>query len=122
MSYGSIEFEVTETTLEDGVVRVGVKGELDIDTARQLQAHLDGMDRSDGQAMLLDLGECLFLDSIGLSTILRAARDLQERGGSLKIVCTRPNILRLFELTTVDQTLPVYDSVPEALADGRPAS
>jgi anti-anti-sigma factor len=121
MSYGSIDFEVTESALEDGVVRVAVKGELDIDTARQLQAHLDGMSNRDGQAMILDLGECLFLDSIGLSTILRTARDLQERGGSLKIVCTRPNILRLFELTTVNQSLPVYDSVPEALGDGRPA-
>jgi anti-sigma B factor antagonist len=121
MSYGSIEFEVSETTLDGDVTRVAVKGELDIDTARQLQERLDEMGENEGQAVVLDLAECLFLDSIGLATILRAARNLQARGGGLKIVCTRPNILRLFELTTLNQTLPVYDSVPEALADGRGA-
>ena len=118
-SYRPIEFRLIEESLEGGALRVGVCGELDIDTAPQLKEALENAAAGGNGRVIVDLSECLFVDSSGLAAILHGARDAQSNGGGFSVVCSRPNILRLFELTTLNLSLPIYDSVPQALTDER---
>ena len=115
-AYRPVEFRLVEENL-DGALRIAISGELDIDSAPELREALARMD-GNGR-VLVDLTECLFVDSSGLAAILHGARQAQEGARAFAIVCARPNILRLFELTTIDRSIPIFDSVPQALTDER---
>ena len=45
--------------------------------------------------------------------VLKRTRTL---GGDLRIVCPAPAIRKVFEITALDRTMPLADSVDEALA------
>jgi anti-anti-sigma factor len=57
--------------------------------------------------VVLDLAELTFMDVSGLRTILDAAREARRNGRSLVIENPMPHIIRLLELTAIDQTLTV---------------
>jgi anti-anti-sigma factor len=68
-----------------GAWSVEARGMLDLETAPQLEAHLDTLIDDGAALILLRLGEVEFLDSSGIRTIVRAARRLRSTGGKLLI-------------------------------------
>src|SRR5215208_6487947 len=99
--------------VEDPTVRrVVVQGEIDIALADELQARLAQASDGNGSIVIVDMAECLFIDSRGLSTLLNAARRLTRSGGALAVVCPNPTPLRVFEITHTDDTLNVAATEP----------
>ena len=96
--------------------RVAVQGEIDLALSDELQKRV--AEASDGQAsiVIVDLTECLFIDSRGLSTLLNAARRLTRSGGALAVVCPNPTPMRVFEITQTNDTLNVAGTDAEARA------
>ncbi len=73
-------------TNSDGTARLELHGELDIGTAPVLE---DAVDRAleDGcRDVVLDLGPTTLLDSSGLGALLRAARTVGDRHGTMAVV------------------------------------
>ena len=58
------------------VRRVVVNGEIDLAASAELQTRLAEASRGPAAVVIVDLSECLFIDSRGLSTLLNAARRL----------------------------------------------
>ena len=59
------------------VVRIG--GELDLASAPQLTEALAKIDATNGGRLVIDLADCEFVDSAGLSAILHGGQQLSER-------------------------------------------
>ena len=55
-----------------------------------------------------------FLDSTGVGVLVSGRRQLGE-GGTVRVVSTRPAIVKLFELTGLTEVLPVYSTIDDAL-------
>ena len=73
-------------TANDGTARLELRGELDIGTAPVLE---DAVDRAleDGcREVVLDLGPTTLLDSSGLGALIRAARTVGDRHGTMAVV------------------------------------
>ena len=70
---------------------------------RELSAVVDG----DHGQVVLDLADLTFMDVSGLRAILDAAREARRRERSFVIENPMPHIVRLLELTAIDQTLTV---------------
>jgi anti-sigma B factor antagonist len=73
-------------TNSEGTARLELHGELDIGTAPVLE---DAVDRAleDGcRDVVLDLGPTTLLDSSGLGALLRAARTVGDRHGTMAVV------------------------------------
>ncbi len=68
---------------------------------------LEAVEAHHPKEIVLDLAELSFMDVTGLRTILDAARRARRAGGSLAIANPLPHIIRLLELTAIDQTLQV---------------
>ena len=64
---------------------------------------------------MADLDQVRFIDSAGLAALVGAAKRAAAHGGSLHVVCARPNIRQLFRLTGLDRRLPPARSLDEAL-------
>jgi anti-sigma B factor antagonist len=92
-----------------------VHGEVDVATAPRLREQLVKL-VTDGRArMVLDLDGVEFLDSTGLGVIVGLLKRTRTMGGDLRLVCTRPSICKVFEITALDRTMPLADSVDEAI-------
>ena len=91
------EFEILRL---DGDSGLKVVGELDIATAPQLRAALQGAVFAD--TPVLDLSELTFLDSCGVHALLDFAR-AQNGNGPVVILDPSDAVTRLLELIGIDQ-------------------
>src|SRR5215212_10160982 len=99
-------FEVT--CVEEGeAARLELCGELDMATAPVLARVMETAARSQPTRIVLDLTALSFVDVSGLRAILDAARRARREGRSVEIANPLPHIVRLLELTAIDQSVVV---------------
>lgn len=92
-------------------------GEIDLYTVPEFHRVLqEGIDRAQS-ALVVDFSDISYLDSAGLSALLKAHALLSNRGSSLRIVIppNRKTVRRILEITRIDALIPVVDSMEEAL-------
>jgi anti-anti-sigma factor len=70
---------------------------------------------------LIDLSDCTFIDSTGLSVIVHAHSKLidveaSSPSGRLEICCPDAQIRRLLEITGIDRALGLHQTRDEALS------
>ncbi|GAA3245422.1 STAS domain-containing protein [Streptomyces thermocoprophilus] len=107
---------VAVTLPRGGVAVLTVEGPLDLDTAPVFHRHLAGRLHDGRRHLLLDMAAVPFMDSSGLNTILRVHQEARGLAGSVHVIAPAPAVRRVLDLTGVSLTLPVSDSVADALA------
>jgi anti-sigma B factor antagonist len=95
-----------------------VAGELDIASAPELEQTLDQIQPELTKLVVVDLRELEFMDSTGLSIIVRAHQRLADSDCELTLVKGPPQVQRLLDLTGVAGRLRL-GSEPGELLDGR---
>ena len=100
----------------DGITVIDVQGEIDISTAPRLRELLIDLVSTGSYQLVVNLDQVGFLDSTGLGVLVGARKRATEHEGALAIVCTRPNIVRLLDITGLDKVFPVFPSLDQALA------
>lgn len=93
---------------------IRVEGELDLGTAPKLADELDAAAGA-GKRVVLDLSRCEFIDSSGLRTLLSARSTAAAGGGSFALVVADPNLLRVFEVASLDRILEIHPTLDAAL-------
>ncbi|MEU9190428.1 STAS domain-containing protein [Streptomyces sp. NPDC048484] len=116
MSMAQNPLSVEVTLPREDVVLLTVEGHLDIDTATGLQHHLANQFQHGRHHFLLDLSAVPFMDSSGMNIIVRAYQQTRELEGSVHIIAPAPAVRRILDLTGVSITVPLSDSVEDALA------
>jgi anti-anti-sigma factor len=100
---------------EGTAVVLVIDGELDMDTVGPLSAGLESAarDSAEGGAVVLDLAGVTFADSTTVNVLLLARSVLGRR---LRVARPSGFVQRLFSVIGLEEALPVYASVPDALA------
>jgi anti-anti-sigma factor len=88
---------------EDDCEILFVEGELDIATGPSLVEGANALLTRSAPSCLLDLEGVSFVDSSGLQAILIVQKRVEARGGSLALAGARDQVLRLLEISGVDQ-------------------
>jgi anti-sigma B factor antagonist len=83
-------------------VIVAVRGELDIASVEALQEQLDELRITGWNDVVLDLRELTFIDSCGLSLLLREERAARRAGASFAIVDGSPPLARMLEIVGLE--------------------
>ena len=93
-------------------ILVEASGELDAYVAPELTAALEhaGLE----SRVIADLTSVSFLDSTALGVLVRSVRTRETHGAETRIVLPRGPARRIFEITALDQALPISASVEEA--------
>lgn len=107
--------EVTDSHEHGDVVLVTIRGDVDVYTAPGLRDHLDHLIVTGHHHLVIDLEQVPFMDSTGLGVLVGRLKRTRLQEGSLRLVCTVPRILRVFEITGLNQVLSVYADAGEAL-------
>jgi anti-sigma B factor antagonist len=97
---------------------VAVSGELDLASGPELEAELDQLTGPDIQLVVIDLRNLDFMDSTGLSILVRAHQRLAGEGSEMGLVKGSQQVQRLLDLTGVAERLRLVDA-PEELLDPR---
>ena len=109
-----MELLISESFAGGGPHIIEAEGEIDIASVGRLETVLHDAINAGRRPLLLDLGRCAYMDSTGLRAVLSAHNALRVNGEvngaspPLFAVATRqPAMLKLFELTRLDETIPI---------------
>jgi len=109
-------FEARSEELSGPVRKISVVGELDLDTAPELDRELRAAREAGPAPIVLDLSDCEFIDSSGLALIVQAWRELESAAGmSLALCCAGDQVERLLRVTGAYDAISIYDSLDDAL-------
>lgn len=98
-------------------VVVEVAGEIDIASSSEFEDGLTDVIRGrDTHALVVDLSDVTFMDSNGLSALVRVLERQQRAGGALAVVTRDERIKTLFEISRLDRLLRLYPTRAEAVA------
>ncbi len=106
------------TRTEGAATVVCTDGDIDIQSAPQLRDKISTLVRDGASHIVVDLDRTDFLDSSALGALVSANKELQAVGGSLKLVCTKQHVRKVFDITRVSEIIPYFSSVEAALAGG----
>jgi stage II sporulation protein AA (anti-sigma F factor antagonist) len=93
---------------EGSTLRVALSGELDAHTVSAVADTVDPVLASGSLvSVVFDASELSFMDSAGLSELLRIQRLLAAQGGSIRMEGAGPTVRRVLEITGLLETLGV---------------
>ncbi|MGW2822903.1 STAS domain-containing protein [Streptomyces sp. NPDC001443] len=116
MIRASNPLSVEVTVVREDIALVAVEGHLDIDTGTEFQHHLANQLHHGRRHFLLDLSGVPFMDSSGMNIVLRVYQEARGVSGSVHVIAPTPAVRRILDLTGVSITVPVSETVDDALA------
>jgi anti-sigma B factor antagonist len=106
-------FVAATERLDNGTPVVRVMGEVDLATVPALEKALLGVGDRTG-AVIVDLTGCTFLESSGLRALVATRGRLQRSNRRMALVLSTPTVLRVFEITGLDELFEIYPSLGAA--------
>jgi anti-sigma B factor antagonist len=101
----------------DGAIVLVVQGDADLHVAAELRERLTRTIDEGASALVVDLSDVTFVDSMALGVLLGAMKRMRAAGGRLRLVVARPEVRRIFEITLLDRVLAIDATREEALAN-----
>lgn len=98
-----------------GVPVVAAPGEIDVTSADDLRTALVAAAARGHGTFVVDMSLTRFCDSSGLHALVAAHRRAQAEGGEMLLVVPDAAVLRVLAITGVDQVIPNFVSLDEAL-------
>jgi anti-sigma B factor antagonist len=100
----------------DRTAVVTAAGDIDITNADALRDALLSAVNAGALGLVADMTGTTFLDSVGVSALVRASRRAVASDAIFRLAVTAPPVLRLLNLVGIDRLIEVHPSVTAALA------
>jgi anti-sigma B factor antagonist len=110
------DFGVERLDADSGIPVIAVHGQADLNTAPALREALTAAIDDGAPALVVDLSDATFVDSMTLGVLLGAVKRLRPSGGRVAIVCRSPHIRRIFEITLLDRVFTLHETLDAARA------
>jgi anti-anti-sigma factor len=110
------DFRVHVRNDQQGATVIAISGELDLASSPSLEAELERAFAAGLKLVILDLRRLDFMDSTGLSVLIKAQQSAQQAGSRLCVVKGPPQVQRLLSLTGVEERLTVIEAPEDAQA------
>ena len=108
--FGDCRWRVTSP----GTVVIDMSGEVDVLLIPSFARCLDEVIAAGHRRVVLDMGEVEFIDSAGLSAIVRAYKRMARHHGSLRMRGPSPRIRRVLDMVGLTTVVPLEEAVPGA--------
>ncbi len=98
-----------------GVMVLALQGDLDATTSADLAQSMDQLLQDGRRRFVLDLEQVKFVDSAGLSMLVRCLKRARGEGGELSLAGLQGAVKRTFELTRLDRSFDIKPDVAKAV-------
>ena len=112
----TMRFELDTTEIASQEFAVRLAGDVDLYNAPELKSELHRLIDGGARRIIVDLTSASFIDSTTLGVLLGALKRFRPSGGELVLVCTDPNIRRIFEITLLDRVFAIFETREVAIA------
>ena len=89
---------------ENGVWDVKLLGEVDIFNSNAFRDELVAWVTEKPAGLVLDCAELKYIDSTGLGALVAVLKHVKASGGTIALRGLRPNLAKLFKITSLDKT------------------
>jgi anti-sigma B factor antagonist len=111
-----MNFEIKTEKLANDTYAISLAGEIDLYTAPEFKQQLLEVIGDGATHVIVDLTSTTFIDSTTLGVLVGGLRRLRATDGRLTIVCSDPNITKIFEITGLDRVFDLTETRDEALS------
>ncbi len=116
-----MELEISDpdaTSESGGWTVLTASGEIDVAAAPDLREQLVDLIETGATELVVDLEGVDFIDSTGLGVLVGAVRRARSADGDVRLVCTNTRLLKVFDVTGLDEVFTIVDTVDDAVAAG----
>ena len=98
-----------------GTPVVELEGEVDLSTSASFKETVYQVIDSGKRDIVIDLDGLDFMDSTGLGVLVAVLKKISLEGGSIRLVCSKRSILKVFRITGLDKVFDIYDNLQRCL-------
>ena len=111
-----MNFHIEDEAVDDTTHVIELGGEVDLYTAPEFKERMVQVIEDGKKQVIVDLSKATFIDSTTLGVLVGGVKRLRPAGGTLALVCSDQNIVKIFEITGLDRVFPIHATRDEALA------
>lgn len=113
--------KMTVEEVESKITLITLDGRLDLEGTQKIDQQFAYATSIRPMQLAVSLSAVPFMASIGLRTLLTAARAQAGRGGKMVLVGPNPLVRSILETAGVDRIVPIFDDLESARAGFQPA-
>ena len=110
-----MNFHIQDEEIDGQTHIIELGGEVDLYTAPEFKERMVQLIDGGKKQIVVDLSQATFIDSTTLGVLVGGVKRLRPAGGALALVCTDPNITKIFEITGLDRVFPIHGTREDAL-------
>ncbi|NDD27723.1 MAG: anti-sigma factor antagonist [Proteobacteria bacterium] len=110
-----MEISVNTRALDARAHAVEVKGEIDVYTSPRVKETINDLIDQGHNNMVINLEGVRYIDSTGLGVLIGALKKVREKNGKIVLICTNPQIKKIFNITGLIKIFDIYKDEEEAL-------
>ncbi len=99
-----------------GVRIIELSGEVDTYTSARFREVMIEHIKNGDIDLVISMMDVEYIDSSGLGALVGGLKRATEREGRIVIVCDRPQVRKVFEITGLEKVFPLFVSEEEAVA------
>jgi anti-sigma B factor antagonist len=107
---------LSDEAIDPDTQLVRAEGEFDLYAAPEFKRRLAETIESGNTRIVVDLTHAAFMDSTALGVLLGALKRVRVRDGALAVASEQPTILRILDVTGMNQVLDLHPTAAAALA------
>lgn len=108
-----IKVNVRETDGDCNVVELG--GEIDVYTSPKVKDAISDLIDRGIYNLVINLENVRYIDSTGLGVLIGGLKRVREHGGSVNLVCTNPQIKKIFDITGLVKIFGIFETEDAAM-------
>ncbi|MHB2018723.1 MAG: STAS domain-containing protein [Candidatus Xenobia bacterium] len=114
-----MDIKVNTRQLSEGVYAVEVQGEIDVYTSPRVKETINELIEGSHYNFVINLEGVRYIDSTGLGVLIGALKKVREHNGRIVLICTNPQIKKIFNITGLIKIFEIYKDEEEALKSFR---
>ncbi len=107
-----IKVQVRESDHDAYVVELG--GEIDVYTSPKVKDAITALIDQGHYNLVINLEKVRYIDSTGLGVLIGGLKRVREHGGSVNLVCTNPQIRKIFDITGLVKIFGIFENEEDA--------
>jgi anti-sigma B factor antagonist len=111
-----LNFHINDEEIDADTHVIELGGEIDLYTAPEFKERMVQVIEDGKKQVIVDLSKATFIDSTTLGVLVGGVKRLRPAGGTLALVCSDQNIVKIFEITGLDRVFTIHGTRDEAVA------
>ena len=110
-----MDIKVNVRESEGDAYVVDLTGEIDVYTSPKVKDAITELIDKEHYNLVINLEKVRYIDSTGLGVLIGGLKRVREHGGSVNLVCTTPQIKKIFDITGLVKIFGIFDAEQRAM-------